>query len=217
MKHNRSINLGFTLNEFAIVLGVMGLILGGVWTMARDMNNNLKQEKLTEMLRVIVDNVRGIYAGSAYFDTTNATTMMTKLTAKNVFPVESLYLDGTTWTVISPFGRFTHPYAPAASNKHRSLYVCGWEGVGTTHCVLSGAAGTPDVPLFAIEVLARKDDCILSSVRNATAQMHPGLVGVFINGNAQALPLTPQAATDATTGCVSTAINYIDFVYRLAP
>jgi len=217
MTRDRSMQSGFTLNEFAIVLGVMGLILGGIWTMAKDVNNSANQEKLTEMLRSITDNVRGVYAGKSSFDTTNATTMMTKLVAKNVFPTESLYYDTSTWTVISPFGRFTHPYAPASSNKHRSLYVCGWRASGSTRCILTGAAGTTDVPFFAIEVLANKADCILAAVRNSTAQTQPGLVGVFINGNEQTLPLTPAAATNATTGCISTAANYIDFIYRLTP
>jgi hypothetical protein len=60
-KRSRSVDRrrAFTLTEIAIVLGVMGMILGAIWGAASTVYAN---KKTTAALQEIVANVRGLYA-----------------------------------------------------------------------------------------------------------------------------------------------------------
>src|SRR5882762_1552401 len=53
---------GFTLTEIAIVLGIVGLILGAIWVAAAAVYSNLRTSKATTELLNIVQNVRALYA-----------------------------------------------------------------------------------------------------------------------------------------------------------
>jgi len=53
---------GFTLTEIAIVLGIIGLILGAIWVAAANVYNNLRITKATTELLEIAQNVRSLYA-----------------------------------------------------------------------------------------------------------------------------------------------------------
>ncbi len=53
---------GFNLIEIAIVLAVIGLVIGGIYIAASAVNENFKQEKLQKQVLTIVNNVRTIYS-----------------------------------------------------------------------------------------------------------------------------------------------------------
>jgi prepilin-type N-terminal cleavage/methylation domain-containing protein len=53
---------GFTLTEIAIVLGVMGIILGAIWGAASTVYANKKTTSALQEVLAIVANVRGLYA-----------------------------------------------------------------------------------------------------------------------------------------------------------
>jgi prepilin-type N-terminal cleavage/methylation domain-containing protein len=61
---------GFTLTEIAIVLGIIGLILGAIWVAAAAVYNNLRVSKATTELIRISQGIRGLYATSAVADST---------------------------------------------------------------------------------------------------------------------------------------------------
>jgi hypothetical protein len=196
---------GVSLTETAIVLGVVGAVLGSIWVMAAGMRNSVRQNDFSDELRTIVDNIRGNYAGKAYFDTTTMTTMMTTLKARNVFPGSTVQPSVTR--VTTPFGVNT-------------LSVCGWRATGSTNC--SGAA-VANVPLFAIEVrFANMGDCVQAVMRNSNPLTQPGLVDVYINGTGRvaannSLPWTLATAITNCTGATSAAPKAVDYVYRLVP
>jgi prepilin-type N-terminal cleavage/methylation domain-containing protein len=52
---------GFTLTEIAIVLGVMGMILGAIWGAASTVYANKKTTAALQEILAIVANVRGLY------------------------------------------------------------------------------------------------------------------------------------------------------------
>lgn len=203
---------GFSLVEFSIVLGVAGVVLGGVWVVAASMSDGVKQEKFSELLDATVDNVRGSYVGKPYFESTLVTVMMPKLTAMNVFPGDAVYKSGAVSVAVSPFGELTNPLL--SSSPYKSVYVCGWKegNAPSTHCDLSGA-GTSNVPLFAVEAILSKKDCLVAALKNAAPSMHPGLVAFYINGGKITMPVTLSAVT---TAC-NADVNYADFVFRLTP
>ncbi len=69
---------GFNLIEAAIVLGIVGLIVGGIWAAAASAYENMRQQTASKNLLAFAQNVRGFYAnsGATAIDTsvTNAIT-----------------------------------------------------------------------------------------------------------------------------------------------
>ena len=203
---------GFSLIELAIVLGVMGIILGSIWMMAGDMRNNVKQEKFSEMLSVIVGNIRGNYAGKPYFDHTQVSKMMPNLVNLNVFPSDAVHQvsGGGVSIVDSPFGEV----AGSLASPYNSIYVCGWAAKTSTACTYK--TDTQNVPLFAIEALfSDTTSCTGAVLSNSSSATLPGLVAVYINGTP--LAALPSDAVTANTACAANALKTVDFVYRLNP
>ncbi len=80
---------GFTLTEIAIVLGIVGLILGAIWVAAAAVYNNLRTSKSTTELLNVVQNVRAMYATSGLVD---PAANMTINTAEGVGTANATYL-----------------------------------------------------------------------------------------------------------------------------
>ena len=53
---------GFNLIEIAIVLAVIGLVIGGIYIAAGAVSENSKQRTLQKQILTIVNNVRTIYS-----------------------------------------------------------------------------------------------------------------------------------------------------------
>jgi prepilin-type N-terminal cleavage/methylation domain-containing protein len=60
---------GFTLTEIAIVLGIIGMVLGAIWVAASGAYNSHRATKANGELMSIVQNVRGFYQTSTTVDT----------------------------------------------------------------------------------------------------------------------------------------------------
>ncbi|MDD4615665.1 MAG: type II secretion system protein [Alphaproteobacteria bacterium] len=201
---------GFTLTELCIVIGVIGLCMSAVWTVARNMQENAKQAAFAELLLNISRNIRGYASGLIAVPTTNTNTIMSTFMSKGVFPSYAVQQVGATWVIVSPFGRFTNPHL--SSSNHKGLYACGWlvDGAGAnTHCNFSGTV-TTNVPLFAIEALMPRKYCIPAAMRNSLSASLPGLVAIYINGIKQTMPLNLNSAAAAC----NRNVNYVDWVFR---
>ena len=214
----RHLMRGFSLVEFAIVLGVAGIIISGIWSTAGMVRNSVRQEKFSEMLASIVGNIRGNYMGKSSFDSTLVATEMPILVGMNIFSGDTVHVvAGPVSVVDSPFGELVNPVS--AVSPYNSIYVCGWKSKNSTGCEFSGG-GTASVPLFAIEALvAAGGDCVSAVLRNSSATSLTGLAGVYINGTQMTLPISfPTATTSCVpqnAGVSSAAV--IDFVFRLTP
>lgn len=65
MSHFRkSCNAGFSLVEAAIVLGVVGLIIGGIWAASNSVAQNRQTNQLAAGTLVMVNNIRRVFADS---------------------------------------------------------------------------------------------------------------------------------------------------------
>jgi type II secretory pathway pseudopilin PulG len=53
---------GFNLIEAAIVLGIVGLIVGGIWAAAGSAYENMRQQNASKQLLALVQGIRGFYA-----------------------------------------------------------------------------------------------------------------------------------------------------------
>ena len=75
-------NKGFNLIEAAIVLGVVGLVIGGIWAVASTVHENLKISETSSALIQMVQNARRIY-GYNNFPVANGTS--TDVTSSAIF------------------------------------------------------------------------------------------------------------------------------------
>ncbi len=55
---------GFTLTEAAIVLGIVGLILGAIWVAAAAVYENMRTNRANEQILKVAQAVRSLYASS---------------------------------------------------------------------------------------------------------------------------------------------------------
>ena len=107
---------GFTLTELAIVLGVIGVVLGGIWAAASASFNSQKVDKAQQELITIVNNVRALYANRQGFAqgamAANATVAAQKASAAaltlaminaGVFPADMVDNSTSPPTVRSPW------------------------------------------------------------------------------------------------------------------
>lgn len=62
---NKAGRRGFNLIEAAIVLGVIGLVIGGIWVAAAAVQANLRKADASKGLIQIVQNVRNLYYGQS--------------------------------------------------------------------------------------------------------------------------------------------------------
>jgi len=54
---------GFTLTEMAIVLGVVGIVLGGIWAASSSVNDKQKANKAAQEVAIITQNMRSVLFG----------------------------------------------------------------------------------------------------------------------------------------------------------
>jgi prepilin-type N-terminal cleavage/methylation domain-containing protein len=59
--HRRSRTRGFTLTELAMVLGVIGLIIGAIWSAASSVYQNKNTSTTVQQLTILVGRIRAMY------------------------------------------------------------------------------------------------------------------------------------------------------------
>jgi major structural subunit of bundle-forming pilus len=84
---------GFNLIEAAIVLGVIGLVIGGIWVAAAAVQANLRKSDASKGLIQIIQNTRNLYYGQSPTGTTDVT-VTTELINARAIPGD--FISGTT-------------------------------------------------------------------------------------------------------------------------
>ena len=87
---------GFTLTELALVLSIVGLVLGGVWVAASALYENMRLNKASTHLITIVQNIRKSMATSPSFGGAAGANITNRMRDRGVFPVDALTEDGQT-------------------------------------------------------------------------------------------------------------------------
>jgi len=81
---------GFTLTEIAIVLGIIGLILGAIWIAASAVYMSMSTSKAKSELLQITQGIRSIYGDQVLVDTANAVDLTPALIAAKILPSDSI-------------------------------------------------------------------------------------------------------------------------------
>lgn len=189
---------GFSLLEIAVVFGLIGIIIGAVWTYMGVAMQNSKIEQSMEAISLTVDSTRAAYGSQAAIGGTTAA-VMTQLIQMGAFP--SHLLKNAT-TAATPWGGV--------------LQVCPWTVGTNTAC---GAPGNPAASqFFAIEFTALTyASCINLSTHATSTSPATGLGDVYVNGISAVavlgkLPFTPK---QAGLSCAAGNANIVDFIYSL--
>ncbi len=155
---------GFTLTEAAIVLGIVGLILGAIWVAAAAVYENMRTNRANEQILKVAQAVRSLYASSPTMGIASPADPSEDLTdsllAAGIFPSDMI--NGTT--VYNP-----------------------WDTTGGTagHTVhVMGTDSTP--PRFAIRFNAvPKAACIRLVTANTGQQRDAGMYAVGTDAAAE--------------------------------
>lgn len=160
---------GFTLTEAAIVLGIVGLILGAIWVAAAAVYNNLRVSTTSTQLLQMVQNIRSMHATQQTMDTT---------------------LTGHAGAVtLAQAGAIPKDMLNDQQNPTQVRNVWG-EQVGITSFTVNAVAGAgftvtlPGVP---------QGPCTDLLVRNTGAGRDSGLLEAGANGTNSTLAQTPGA------------------------
>jgi prepilin-type N-terminal cleavage/methylation domain-containing protein len=195
---------GFTLTEIAIVLGIIGLILGAIWTAASSVYSNQKISKANTELLSIAGAVRNTYANSLQSGYANSAALTGGTTSTMTIALCNAGAFPTDIVVVCATPEISDPWAVSTA-----------AGVGTV-LIPTSITGTQDG--FAIAMTGvPKAACanMLANVGNGAffAGVGASLTAAGWTAGTTASNL-PIPATTAVTTCAG-ATNNVYFVFKL--
>lgn len=129
--HAHNLKRGFTLTEVAIVLGVIGLILAGIWTAAAMVYENNRTSKAINEITLITQNLKSTYGGGKSSLDANGTDITAGMIGSGVFPADMVSSSTTSYAL-----------APWPSSQVKIVSALSLNSVGITYSAI-----TPDACL----------------------------------------------------------------------
>ena len=137
---------GFTLTELAIVLGIIGLILGAIWTAASKVYANNRVTKSVNEVLAVVGSVRNTYAGRGVVSAAPSVELTSAGVNFGWFPSDMVQTnpvcatDGLTTCPVTVwnsemlvYGNWAGGGAPATPAKFE-IYIVGNGGIPAKEC-----------------------------------------------------------------------------------
>lgn len=197
---SRSISRGFTLTEIAIVLAIVGIILGAIWAAAAMVYENNRTKQAHEQMLTIINNWRSIY-GSRKVDIADWTNITDMTANANFSPSEMFAASGTTG-------------------------FCATGGGAASGCLLQGPWNNSQVSVYSHQ--SWNGIIVLYNVLQQAACIHlgnsishaPGLIWMSIDNTAETFPPIGTSALlttqDVNTQCSNTSNgNYIYAMFSM--
>ncbi len=128
----------FTLTEIAIVLGIIGLILGAIWTAAASVYANQHVAKAATETLMIVQNFKGLFGNNPLTDPNGEDMTAFAMTA-GLFPADMVQAGNTTYAMGPWSGSQVNVYSGSVWN---SVTVAFWNIDQTTCNRLADAIAT---------------------------------------------------------------------------
>lgn len=208
MRRRRAANKGFNLIEAAIVLGIVGLVVGGIWVAATSVYANLRAKKATDELLSIVQSVRALYSTSTSTNLGAAVDMTQQVGQANALPGDVLT---TAPNAVAAGGaNVTNPWGGG-------LAVTNFNAAGTIFQVTYSNVPSAACLDFVMRNAGASHDVGMSGISGAVATAFGAAVGVPA---AIAQALTPGVGitlANAQTECASAAAanRNISFFFAL--
>ena len=185
---------GFTLTEIAIVLGIIGLILGAIWTAAAAVYNNQRVAHANTAILQLVQGIRTLYANSS---SAAGLTTANLITARAV-PSDLVNAAGTG--LVGPWPNSTLAVYIPVTNDSFTIQMTNVPQGACSSLILAVSGNGRDPGLFA--------------VRSTTA-IAPIAAAVATTAAPTASSLaSPPTAANAAAAC-SGATNPLDFGFSL--
>ena len=187
---------GYSLTEMAIVLGVMAIVLAGLWGVVGYAQETIKRDLMMEQLTLAVQNTRQYFSGQARVQA-GASTFTDRLLRAAAIPPEMIR-DRAAAALVAD-----HPWGAAAPN--------GVLIAGGGFAIDDNGNGTQD---FGIVIQGLNQSACGWIAKHLVEGAGPsGLRTVQVNGVAQAPPLS---VPDALAACGAAGAGAtIRLVYRL--
>ncbi len=172
---------GFSLLEAAVVLGVVGLVIGGIWGVASSVRASMQSNHLHQQTLNLVSSIRDYYANRPLPAAAGAIT--NTIGGKGRLPEEMCPADcvttlssGGPYTVYNAYGGTTTVTIPAPATHSNQFYVT-YASVGKKGCMELGmklSARAPEIGLvsfsgsitrttFPIPLATLQSDCTSNS------------------------------------------------------
>lgn len=220
---------GLSLVEIAIVLGIIGVVVGGVWSMATQGWEQSHREQAVEALDGIVRATRSFYLGQAGVPANATYKQITEDLLKNHAIPGNLSRNpkdcnvGMTCVADTPWGGFEGNKVSADG----TLRVCGWELGNADDPCNSGTSYGATTQFFGVAFFGLNVGSCVALVAKASSTMGPlGLIEVNINGcnlstgtggcamGAVAIQ-SDDKAKNLNAECGKTNPAHVTFVYRV--
>lgn len=226
----RKTRRGFSLTEFAIVLGVGAIIVGGIWAYVGPISERVRINQAFDQVTTTVKNVRSYYLSQIGIPRKGNTfappNLTVDLVGSGVIPNEMLRRNEMGCTNPPTIGLKSAcvdgPWSvrTAAGTQGGTFRVC-WASAQGGCRTAAGAPGEIS-QLFAVAFSdLTQASCINLALRLSGPDGPPGLVSINING-----PGVPPGINDsngpatvafANARCLAAGGNTVSFVYRLRP
>lgn len=212
---------GMTLIELAIVLGVTGLLVGGIWAAAAAAHEAQRVNQTVDQVRQIVENVRTRYATVAQFPNQNYAAFTLSAATADLMPAETrlnrAVIPANCTAVGANQCAFAHPWDNGDTNA-----LCGDGSICLSANQVFGPVATI-IPRFNFVVMLRnlpQNGCIKvgSSLINIASDIGMVALGTDVADNAAPsnVTLVPTVAW-LTANCSGVALNHLYLEFRLAP
>lgn len=195
---------GFNLIEAAIVLGIVGLVVGGIWVAATSVYANLRSKTASDQLVKITQSVRSLYATSASMGTLAAVDVTALMAQANILPGDTMTTTAAATTsanTANPWNGQVGIVATAAANA--TAFAVVFSNVPPAACVD-----------FVMRNGGSAHDTGMTSIAGA-ATAQPAVIPA---GNVQAMTVgNAITLAQAQTVCQSAAVapRNVGFVFNL--
>jgi prepilin-type N-terminal cleavage/methylation domain-containing protein len=216
---------GFTLIEIAFVLGIIGLVISGIFAAASLATRRITSNEGSDELYLIAGNMRALYSGrNPSFASLNAVRSLKAIpdaldfcfytvpaVSQGVFPNEMVLPRPLQGALPAPGAVANDPWSTAG-------VACSGVAGGSAQVGLASTIPPPP----AVQLVVRyngipQDGCADVLVRTSMPDANTGVRRIYVNGtlagdvSVNSLPLTSITAAAACNA----AINVIDWYYNL--
>ena len=210
---------GVTLIELALVLGVAGLIIGGIWAAASVAHEARKVNETVDQVRQIVENIRTRYLTANQIPPQDFTNFTQTVAAANVFPAETWLTPG------DPAGcsgatpcYFYHPFE---SDGTGSTCNGGTYCVGSAAALLGNVQGNANSGFVLLLRSLPQAVCVKLASHFLDVWDGIGVTGMGFNNGDAALPGTsfwpnPPTAVQVQGNCAAGNANSLYIAFRHA-
>lgn len=155
---------GFTLTEIAIVLGVIGLILGSIWVAAAAVYNNMRISTATRQLLAVTQAVRSLYATSSTVSSTADMTTVpftgvaagaqTTYAQAGIFDADMVVINGGNYSVQGPWTNGSVNVVAAKSLTNSDSFAIEFDNVPQAACIqmlINSTGSSRDPGMYAVQ------------------------------------------------------------------